>query len=237
MASEPHLEALGADIWIVDGPEIGFYGIPFPTRMTVIRLQSGDLFLHSPIRHRPELENALRARGRIRHLVSPNWIHYAYIQGWADAVPETLAWASPKVRERAARKGMDVAFDRDLAGFPDAAWAGEIDQIIVAGSAVHREVVFFHRASQVLILTDLIENMPLWLRAFSRLAGIVAPNGKMPLDMWMTFTGRRDRLARALGQMRDWQPDTVVLAHGDIIRQNVPQRLCAGFRNLAPQRP
>ncbi len=240
MANDRLLEPLGPDIWLADGPEIRFYGIPFPTRMTVIRLQSGDLFLHSPVRHSPELERELRDLGRIRHLVSPNWIHYAYIQGWRDAVPESLAWASPNVRKRASGKGIEVQFDRDLAGAPDAAWADDIDQIIVQGSSAHTEVVFFHRGSRVLILTDLIENMhsenmPLWLRPFARLAGIVAPNGKMPLDMWLTFSGGRDQLARALGRMLDWQPETVVLAHGDILRENVPQRLREGFRNLVPQ--
>lgn len=30
--------------------------------------------------------------------------------------------------------------------------------MIVRGSSVHREAVFFHRASRTLILTDLIEN-------------------------------------------------------------------------------
>jgi hypothetical protein len=40
------------DVWIVDGPVIRFGmpwpRFPFPTRMTVVRLTGGDLFLHSP---------------------------------------------------------------------------------------------------------------------------------------------------------------------------------------------
>jgi hypothetical protein len=46
------LKAVASEVWIVDGPIIRF-GLPwmklsFPTRMTVIRLGSGELFLHSP---------------------------------------------------------------------------------------------------------------------------------------------------------------------------------------------
>ena len=42
------LKPVAENIWIVDGPEITFGKMPFPTRMTVIRLQNGDLFIHSP---------------------------------------------------------------------------------------------------------------------------------------------------------------------------------------------
>ena len=236
------LQPLGPDIWMVDGPTIPFYGIPFPTRMTVIRLAKGDLFLHSPIRYSKALADRLSVLGRIRHLVSPNWIHYAHIGDWARAVPDTIAWASPGVCERAQSRGVDIRFDRDLGDTAPPDWAGQIDQTIVTGSRAHSEVVFFHPASRVLILTDLIENMhgrdlPLWVRPLAWLGGILAPNGRMPLDIWLSFSRNRGQLAAALGRMLDWGPDTVVLAHGDILRHNAAQRLREGFRNLAPERP
>ena len=98
MASDaPLLTPLGEDIWIVDGPTIDFYRIPFPTRMTVIRLANGDLFLHSPIAYTEALADELEKLGTIRHLVSPNWIHYAYIAEWQRHCADTVAWASPGV--------------------------------------------------------------------------------------------------------------------------------------------
>ena len=46
------LKPVAENIWIVDGPEIRFryalLRIPFPTRMTVVRLPDGGLWLHSP---------------------------------------------------------------------------------------------------------------------------------------------------------------------------------------------
>ncbi len=235
------LQPLGPDIWMVDGPAIRFYGIPFPTRMTVIRLGDGDLFLHSPIRYSPKLAGRLSELGRIRHLVSPNWIHYAHLGDWAHALSDAVTWAASGVRDRARSRGAEIRFDRDLSDTPPPDWAGQIDQILVTGPA-HSEVVFFHERSRVLILTDLIENMdrrklPLWVRPLARLGGVLAPHGKVPLDMWLSFAGHRDRLAIALGRMLDWHPATVVLAHGDILRENTSQRLREGFRNLAPMRP
>lgn len=58
MASEAHapldtLKPIAPDVWIVDGPEIrmGYLGIkvPFPTRVTIVRLPDGAIWNHSPI--------------------------------------------------------------------------------------------------------------------------------------------------------------------------------------------
>jgi hypothetical protein len=93
--------------------------------------------------------------------------------------------------------------------------------MIVWGSRVHQEAVFFHRASRTLILTDLIENfephkLPLWMRPLVRLAGICAPHGGMPRDMRLTFRmhGGRARLQAAVERMIAWEPERVILAHG-----------------------
>src|SRR4029450_4495679 len=77
------------DIGIVDGPfehlTVGGVRLPLPftTRMTVVRLSNGDLFLHSPIRFEGGVANELLGLGVVRYLVSPNQFHYAHIGEWA----------------------------------------------------------------------------------------------------------------------------------------------------------
>jgi hypothetical protein len=61
------------------------------------------------------------------------------------------------VVKRAANKGMQLHFDRELGNDSPIEWTTEIDQRL-AGSGYHREVIFFHRASRALVVTDLIEN-------------------------------------------------------------------------------
>ncbi len=215
------LKPVGSDIWIVDGPacEWGYppWGkLTFPTRMTVIRLGSGDLFLHSPTELVPSLKSEIDALGPVRHLVSPNKIHNLHIRAWGTAYPEAVKWASPGVRKR-----VDYAFDRDLGEAPDPAWAAEVDQRIAHGSRFMEEVVFFHKLSRTLILTDLIENfdvtrVPDWYqRILVRIARIAAPNGECPLDLRLTFWGRHDRLAPAIRWMIDCAPRRIILSHGD----------------------
>ena len=65
------------NIGIVDGPfeYLTTAGVrlplPFTTRMTVVRLGNGDLFIHSPIAFQPAFADRLQAMGTVRHLVSP----------------------------------------------------------------------------------------------------------------------------------------------------------------------
>jgi hypothetical protein len=235
------LKLVHEDIWIVDGPIVGMamYGlsIPFPTRMTVVRLQSGELWCHSPTQLTPELRLELDTLGPVRHLVSPNKIHYAFIAAWTRAYPNALAWASPGVRERATQQKIDVIFDRDLDNGPPPQWENEIDQFIFRGSRFMEEVVFFHCRSSTLILADLIENFEQDKVAKKlswplKLAGSCDPDGKAPLDLRLTFWGHKDEARLSLERMLSWNPETVILAHGRWYRNNGTAELRRAFRWL-----
>jgi hypothetical protein len=237
------LKPLAADIWIADGAIVRMaapLGIsaPFTTRMTIVRLADGGLWCHSPIAPNEDLFAAIEALGPVRHLVSPNKLHYAHIAAWKARYPDALAWASPGVRERAASQGIAVAFDRDLDDAPPPAWSADLDQLLFRGSPVFAEVVFLHRASATLILTDLVENfeapkLTRGMRAIARLGGVLDPDGKTPLDMRFTFKDRG--VARGcLERMLAWHPRRVILAHGRWYAQDGEAELRRAFRWLRP---
>ncbi len=108
------LKPVAHDIWIIDGPAIRFYGMPFSTRATVVRLASGALWVHSPTKMSEPLRSEVEALGPVAHLVAPNWIHYAYVQDWANLWPEARTWAAPGVAERAAKHGVPGDFEQTL---------------------------------------------------------------------------------------------------------------------------
>lgn len=128
---------LALNIGIVDGPfeYLTVAGIrlplPFTTRMTVICLANGDLFLHSPIAFNEKLAAELRALGTVRHLVSPNQFHYAHIGEWAKAFQDAIAWASPGARQRARARHVDVNFTKDLDSHPPEELCRDIDQTLI----------------------------------------------------------------------------------------------------------
>ena len=236
------LKPVGADLWVVDGPviRIAYLGgsVPFPTRMVVVRLKSGDLFLWSPIEPDGGLLSQVDALGPIGHLVSPNKIHYANIGAWKRIYPEAMAWASPGVRERAASQGVDIsAFDAELGDEADPLWRDDLDQLIFRGSRFMEEVIFFHRETRTVILADLIENFEPekvggghgWL---VRLAGAAHPDGKAPIDLRLTFFGRKDEAHASFERMLAWGPEKVVMARGRWYERDGTKELCRAFRWL-----
>ncbi len=234
------LKTIGENLWVADGPIIhmamGPFRVPFSTRMAIVRLADGGLWCHSPLAPAGELFRAIDQLGPVRHLISPNYIHYAHIAAWKERYPQAVAWASPGVRERAAAQRIAVHFDRDLGDAAPVEWAAALDQHIFQGSKVMREVVFFHKASKTLILTDLIENfetekMGWFWRLMMKLAGNTHPDSKAPIDMRATFTDRAAARA-SYGKIHGWRPEKILLAHGRCYLANGTAELERAFRWL-----
>ncbi len=211
-------------VWIVDGPIermrlIAWLSMPFSTRMAMVRLESGGLWVWSPTRLSPGLRAHVAALGEVEHIVSPNRLHYAHVAAWKAAYPRAVAWASPGVRARARSQGIEVTFDRDLGDVAEAPWAAEIDQLVFRGSPLLEEVVFFHRRSRALLVADLIQSFePAKLsfgeRLLTRLGGVVDPDGKAPADLRLSFIGHRRAAQSCAARILAWKPERVILAHG-----------------------
>ncbi|MDD5579983.1 MAG: DUF4336 domain-containing protein [Methylobacter sp.] len=234
-------KSIDDNIWIVDGPlvKMAMYKalIPFPTRMTIIHLSNGDLWCHSPIALTEAIKSKIDRLGPVRHLVSPNKIHYIHINSWMQAYPEATAWASPGVRDRAANQGIALTFNADLSETPPPVWADDIDQLIFRGSRFMDEVVFFHKRTSTLILADLIENFEPkkvgWLyRVLLRLAGAADPDGKAPLDLRITFWGRKIQAYQGYQRILKWKPGRIILSHGRWYESNGIDELKRAFRWL-----
>lgn len=229
------LKPIAPNLWVVDGGWIKFYRLPFPTRMTVVRLPLGEVWVHSPIELTNQLAESVASLGPVRYLVAPNWIHYAWVPDWQKRFPEASTFVSPGVVERAESRGTQLRYDHELSNSAPADWAGDIDQRL-ADSGLHREVVFFHRASQSLILTDLIENfeknnLPWWMRPLVQLGGVCDPDGKMPRDMALSFKRRPQHIKDLVADMIAWNPERVILAHGRWYRKNGTAELKRAFRS------
>ncbi len=234
------LKAAAENVWIVDGPEIRmtypwlpFFSVPFPTRMTIVRLADGALWVHSPTALSDQLARAVDGLGRVAFLVAPNLLHFWWIGDWKARYPQARAYAAPGVRAQAA--GRFAGFDADLSETPPPEWQDAFEQVPVPGSFM-TEVMFFHRASRTLILTDLIENFEpgrfskRWLRLACQWSGCCDPDGKAPIDLRSTFWRHRGEVRRAVQHMLEWQPERVILAHGRWYPQNAVAELKRAFR-------
>ena len=208
------LESWAEGVWIAEAP-LRFFGIPFGTRMTVLRLGEGGLWLHSPIAIDAELRKRLDDLGPVRHLVSPNKLHHLHLTSAREAFPEAKLWAPPGL----AGKRRDLAFDGTLGDAAEPAWAADLEQVVVRGSRWMEEVVFFHAPSRTLLVADLCEHFgphsPPLTRLIARI-GRMYDRPRMPPDWQASF---RDRAATraSFERLLAWDFDRVILAHGKLL--------------------
>ena len=226
-------EQLGPDLWVADGGIVSFFGFDYPTRMVVVRLEDGGLWVWSPIALSDELEDAVRALGPVRHLVSPNKLHHLFLGAWKAKFPEAKLWGPASTVARFGALG----FAGTLTDDAPADWAGQIDQFYFDNSRFLDELIFFHRKSRTAIIGDLSQpfsksflkrQWPWWLRPIARRARMVEGWGYPPFEVRFTFRHRASARVKVRALI-DEGPERVVMAHGEIVRSGGADYLRRAF--------
>ena len=233
------LKPVAEAVWIVDSGPMHVAGLALPVRMTVVRLNDGSLWLHSPTRFTAGLGRELDALGPVTHLVAPDVAHWSYLQEWQGRYTDAVTWAAPGLRDRAQVRKSGVRLDRDLSDAAPPEWAGEIDQVVVPGLGFS-EVDFFHRPTRTLVMTDLIqslepERLPAGTRLFARLSGVLAPNARAPLYLRLVVRARRSQAVAAVNRMIEWRPERVIFSHGRWFDRDGAAALRRSFDWLLPR--
>jgi len=223
------LKEFAAEIWIADGPSVAVAGFHYPTRMAVIRLSNGGLFIWSPTQLTAELQADVDGVGQVRHIVAPNSLHHLFLPAWKRAYPAAQLYAPPRMR----RKRADIVFDADLGCAPSADWAGEIDQVVVQGNVITTEVVFFHVKSGTVLFADLIQQLPInlisgWRSVVAKLDLMTEQEPSVPRKFRIAFIKRRAARG-SLERILEWPAQRVLMAHGTPVAKNAPAYLRRAF--------
>ena len=202
-------------------------GFQMPARMTVVRTDDGGLALVSPIPIDAQRAAELAALGEVRWLVAPNLLHHLYL---CDAIarypsakvlaPRTLAAKRPDLR-------IDAPLDAPL----PPALAACLDVVAIDGAPSVAEHALFHRPTRTLVLTDLVfnvraprgvvANVVLWL---------VGCHGKLAQSRtWRFFIKDRPAYAASVRRLLGLDVETLVVAHGDVVREDARARLAAAL--------
>ena len=226
------LQQFDDEIWLADGPQTAVAGFRYPTRMAVIRLSDGALFIWSPVALSDELRAAVDALGEVRYLIAPNSLHHLFLGDWRRAYPAARLFAPPGLRQR--RK--DIAFDADLQDAPAPEWSQDIDQVMVRGNLITTEIIFFHRKSRTVLFTDLIQHFsPTWFTGWravvARLDLMAAPQPQTPRKFRNATLDRRAARA-ALTRILAWPAEKVLMAHAAPIEADGQVFIAHTFRWL-----
>jgi len=187
--------------------------------MTVVRLASGKLMLHSPCGITAMIAEEISALGSVAHIVAPGNFHHLHVVAAQAAFPGAKTWICPGVE----RRNPDLKYDGLLGDEAPTDWVNEIDQVLVQGTRIMREVAMFHRASRTLILVDLIEN---FTDATPNTGGALKFLFKYVLRMWdnprpapeyRMGWGDRQAAAKSLRRILAWDFQRIILSHGDLI--------------------
>lgn len=219
------LEALADNIWISSSPH-RFVGLHIGTRMTVVRLHDGSLWLHSPVAIDAALRAEIDALGPVRHIVCPNLFHHMYAAPAAALWPDARRYGPEMLRS----KRPDLRLDAALSDTPDQAWAQDLLPITIQGSLLF-ETVFYHAASRTLISADLVENFHShphpFTRWYLRIGGILGKVGWHPL-LRLAYV-RRAKARASLERVLALPFERLILAHGEPITQNARAQLRSGL--------
>jgi len=200
-------------------------GVHFRGRMTVIRLPDGTLWLHSPIPIDDALAEELAALGEVAHIVAPNRLHHLHIPATIARYGSARVYAAPGLE----RKRKDIRFDEVLGEAAPSAWGGALEQVRIAGNPWIGEVVFLHRDSRTLIVTDLVFNIheaKTWLTPWV-LRSTGAWRRLAQSRLWWFTTTNRAAAAESLGRVMAWDFDRMLMAHGEPVLTGAREALPA----------
>ena len=210
-------------IWCAGGDLTMPGGMHFGLRMSVIRLKDGRLVLHSPIAIDDGLAEEIEELGTVAHIIAPNCFHYLHVNAAARRYPKARVYAAPGLKEKRPR----LTIHETLGPAAPVHWSEEMDQLIIEGAPRMNEVVFFHRASKTLIVTDLVFNIH---EAKGWVTGIVLRTARVykrlgQSRLWRFFTKDRSAAGVKVAQMMTFDFQRVIMAHGRILEQDVKARM------------
>jgi len=206
------LTPIGDDIWLAERPFYprlpGLQGTDVGCKAVVVRLPDDTLWVHAPVGLDGPLLEALAELGTVKHIVTPNSEHQKFAPAWLLAFPEAVGYACPGLLEKQwaagaspggwARSLVELLDEPDgvTSAAPPAEWAGAIelcwfrDRIPLdpLQRPFFNEVVFCHKPSRTLIVSDL------WCNSMSRTRHVWPASAAQAAD-W-------PRLAGAWGSLR-----------------------------------
>lgn len=205
-------------------------GLRVSTRMTVVRLQDGRLWLHSPVPITNELMAELTALGDVAFVVAPSKMHHLFVANCMAAFPQASLFGAPGLQA----KRPDLRGMRELQNVAEPAWQEDLEQLFFAGMPLVNETVWFHKPSSTLIVTDLLQyyqgDLSFGLKLYARLTGTLSQLAVPKTVRWLV----KDRAAAHASAQKilDWSFERVVVAHNVIVEADAHTTVEKAFQSF-----
>ena len=206
-----------------------FGPISLLTRMTVVRLCDGSLWVHSPITPTGELMNDLAAIGPVRWVVAPNRSHHLFLLPFLAAHPSAKGYIAPGLEA----KRPDL---KHLEHLPASApWSSELTAFVIQGLPILNETVWFHPSTGTLIVTDLLFSFSTQNQGLAKIvARLLGVYGSVAMSRTMKlFVRDKAALRKSVAPLLALPVTRIVMAHDQVISDQCTEKLAGAFGWLA----
>lgn len=184
--------------------------------MTVVKLSSGGLFVHSPVALDAQMRRDVDALGEVRAVVAPSLFHHLYVGAWMAAYPKAIFAACQGLDW----KRPDLAFTCVLGDTPHEAWAKELQQVYFSARR-ENEVVFYDARSKTMICADALLNLSKHPSATTKIVARAMGNDAPGTGYLERVMVRDRRVARRqVDRILEWAPERIILSHGGLVHED-----------------
>jgi len=211
-------------VWYAQQP-LKFGPISITTRMTVVRLRDGSLWVHSPISPTRDLIDALQKLGTVRYVLAPNKSHHLFFLAFLNAHPAAQGFIATGLEAKRP----------DLSRFPNISgqvpWSPEIQGFFIEGLPILNETVWFHIDTGTLIVTDLLFCISETRRGIAALISkLLGIHGTLGMSRTMKLAIKdKQALARSVRPLLELPVQRVMVAHDQIINEQPGAKLAKAF--------
>ena len=224
-------------LWVhEDSMKIG--PVDLPLRMTIVQLNSGDLWIHSPTAISGVLKDSVDALGPVAAVLAPSNGHHLWLGEWESAYPDATIYVSPGIP----KKLPTLTGYRIIDAESQAQWSDDLELIVLDGAPFFDERVFLHHPSRSLIVTDFVQN-----HLGQQHTGLAKVMTKLVLEpigfkdiclapplRFRFMIKDRPALVASVKAIQALDFDRIIVAHGDIIEADAKAtlvRLCERFND------
>ena len=231
---EPALDEAGfteltEGVWVATAPA-RIVGMRLTATMTILRLASDDLLVHSPVALTEKRRSKVEQMGRVAHIYAPNLYHHLCAGHWAGAFPDARLHAPNGLT----KKRPDLAVHRIHGSETEPDFSGLVEEIPIEGFRL-RESVLFHRDTGTLVVADLVHNVGRpkgsWARSYTKLMGFYDAVALSRMIRWTAFSDRA-LAQRSLERVLDLPIERIVVGHGTPVTASARDKLSEAFRWL-----
>ncbi|NMG21020.1 DUF4336 domain-containing protein [Brasilonema bromeliae] len=227
------LREIDNNIWIAEQP-LKYWGLEVGTRMTVIRLTTGELIVISPIQSDKTTIHQLNEIGNVAYIIAPNLYHHLFVYDLKSIYREAQLWGVPGL----VSKRPELSFDRVITN-KEGSIKEQVDYLLfdgfklldLSGPSIVNEFVFFHQKSRTLILTDIAFHFDETFSFKTRLAAQFLGSYKVlsPSRLDKLATSDKEKVKDSVEKILRWDFNRVIMAHGSIIETNGKQKFKQGY--------